>query len=72
MQFCRQRSRDLKALNSETLEERALLEKQWARFKNEQHLKDLKMLDRIAFAQQQALDELQKESEELYQEAVQV
>lgn len=30
------------------------------------------MLDRIEFAQQRALDELKKESEELYEEAVQV
>lgn len=30
------------------------------------------MLDRIFFAQQKALDELKKESEELYQEAIQV
>lgn len=30
------------------------------------------MLDRIQYAQQRALDELRKESEELYQEAIQV
>lgn len=30
------------------------------------------MLDRIAFSQQRALDELRKESEDLYQEAIQV
>lgn len=60
------------ALSAETLEERALLIKEWSRYKLQQRLADVRMLDRIAFAQQQALDELRKESEELYQEAVQV
>lgn len=49
-----------------------LLEKKWALYKKEQHLKDLKMLDRIAYSQQKALDELRNVSEELYQEAIQV
>lgn len=68
----RQRLRNLPPLTSDVLEERALLEKQWANYKREQHLSNIKMLDRIAFAQQQALDELRNESEELYQEAIQV
>lgn len=64
--------RKLPALNTTVLEERALLEKQWANYKRLQHLSDLKMIDRIQFAQQRALDELRNESEELYQEAIQV
>ncbi|KAJ8963155.1 hypothetical protein NQ318_018620 [Aromia moschata] len=43
----------------------------WCQYKREQHLADLQMLDRILYSQQRALDELLKESEELYAEAVQ-
>lgn len=35
-------------------------------------LSDLQTIDRLGFCQQKALDELRKESEELYQEAIQV
>ncbi|XP_050297064.1 39S ribosomal protein L40, mitochondrial [Anthonomus grandis grandis] len=55
----------------ETLEKRALLEKKWANYKRIQLLNDLQMIDRVQFYQQRALDELKKESEELYQEAIQ-
>lgn len=64
--------RSLPSLSENELESRALLEKQWANYKKVQHLADVQMLDRILFAQQKALDELRKESEELYQEAMQV
>lgn len=56
----------------EVLEQRVLLEKKWAKYKYEQHLADMRMIDRIFMSQQKALDELKKESEELYQEAIQV
>lgn len=68
----RQRIRDNPNLTSNGLENRILLQKQWAKYKLEQNLADLQMLDRIAYSQQHALDELRKESEELYQEAIQV
>ncbi|XP_022913089.1 large ribosomal subunit protein mL40 [Onthophagus taurus] len=67
----KERYRKSPALTAETLEERILLEKQWSQFKKQEYVKDLKMLDRIAYSQQKALDELRKESEELYQEAIQ-
>lgn len=54
------------------MEERSLLIKEWTRYKREQHLADAQMLDRILYAQQHALDELRNESEDLYQEAIQV
>lgn len=56
----------------EILEARAILEKKWASFKRKQLLEDLQAIDRIMFYQQKALDELRKESEELYQEAIQI
>lgn len=68
----RQRLRMNPSLSVEELERRVLLEKMWSKYKHEQHLADIKMIDRIAYSQQKALDELRKESEELYLEAIQV
>jgi large subunit ribosomal protein L40 len=59
-------------MTPQTEEERAILHKEWARYKNKQHVKDLQMIDRLIFAQQKALDELRQESEELYEAAIQV
>ncbi|KAJ8960352.1 hypothetical protein NQ317_009075 [Molorchus minor] len=65
------RERQLTPLSQDLLDKRALLEKKWCNFKREQHLADLQMLDRISYCQQKALDELQRESKELYNEAIQ-
>lgn len=54
------------------MEKRIILLKEWARYKHKQYLEDTQMMDRIMYSQQHALDELRKESEELYQEAIQV
>ena len=59
-------------ITAEEEERRALLYKEWCRYKRTQHMKDLQMIDRLLFAQQKALDELRNESEELYQAAIQV
>jgi large subunit ribosomal protein L40 len=59
-------------LTCETIEERALLYKEWARYKRKQNVNNMQMIDRLVFAQQKALDELRQESEELYQAAIQV
>jgi large subunit ribosomal protein L40 len=64
--------REVAVITPEVEEERALLCKEWTRYKNKQHLKDMQMIDRLIFAQQKALDELRQESEELYQAAIQV
>ncbi|CAH0550494.1 unnamed protein product [Brassicogethes aeneus] len=66
------RERNLPALSGEIVEKRILLEKKWALFKREQHLKDIQLIDRIGYSQQRAMDELRNESEELYQEALQI
>jgi large subunit ribosomal protein L40 len=68
----RQRSRKLPPLNPEQQEERALLMKEWARYKHAERLRDLQLVDKVMNSQQKALDELRAESEELYQEAIQV
>lgn len=64
--------REVAVITPAVEEERALLSKEWTRYKRKQHLKDIQMIDRLMFAQQKALDELRQESEELYQAAIQV
>lgn len=55
----------------EILEERALLQKQWARHKRTEKLGDYQLIDQVLQAQRKALDELKLESEELYEAAIQ-
>jgi large subunit ribosomal protein L40 len=68
----RERMREVAVITPTVEEERALLCKEWTRYKNKQHMKDMQMIDRLVFAQRKALDELRQESEELYQAAIQV
>ncbi|XP_054092108.1 39S ribosomal protein L40, mitochondrial [Zeugodacus cucurbitae] len=65
------RIRKLSPLSEENLEKRALLIKQWAKYKHQEKVSDFQTLDRLLQSQNRALDELRKESEELYQEAIQ-
>lgn len=44
--------------------------KKWAAYKAEQHLNDVKILDKLMISQEKALNELRFESEELYQQAI--
>jgi len=67
-----QRLREFPPLSEEEIESRALLQKEWARYKRQEYLKDIQIIDSIFYSQQKALDELKAESEELYQEAIQV
>lgn len=59
-------------LSFEESERRATLHKDWSRYKRLQHTSEFSVIGRVQEAQKQALDELRKESEELYQQAVQV
>jgi len=54
------------------MESRILLKKDWNRYKSQQHLANIQAIDSIFYSQQKALDELRAESEDLYQEAIQV
>ena len=65
------RTRKLPEITEEVKEYRAQLLKKWAKYRNEENLNDFKLIDRMANAQKQALDELRYESEELYQQAIQ-
>lgn len=68
----RQRLRHSSPLSTEEKESRILLQKKWNRYKSQQYLADVQTIDSIIQSQQKALDELRAESEELYQEAIQV
>ncbi|XP_074034373.1 mitochondrial ribosomal protein L40 [Leptinotarsa decemlineata] len=65
------RKRNLPEISEEILEKRVDLLKRWCMFRQQQHMADVQMLDRLIYSQQRALDELRQESEELYQEAIQ-
>ncbi|XP_072749738.1 large ribosomal subunit protein mL40 [Anoplolepis gracilipes] len=66
-----QRLRKVAPLSNEEAESRILLQKDWTRYKTQQHLADIQLINSILYSQQRALDELRTESEELYQEAIQ-
>lgn len=59
-------------LDFDESERRALLHKDWTRYKTKQHTNEMTAVALVRWAQQQALEELRRESEELYQSAVQV
>eukprot|EP00092_Neocalanus_flemingeri_P002264 GFUD01002414.1.p1 GENE.GFUD01002414.1~~GFUD01002414.1.p1 ORF type:complete len:232 (-),score=65.79 GFUD01002414.1:155-850(-) len=58
-------------LAEEIQEERIYLQKDWSRFAHIRHHNELWKQDRILLTQQMALEELRKESEALYQNAIQ-
>ncbi|XP_067614323.1 large ribosomal subunit protein mL40 [Eurosta solidaginis] len=66
------RARKLTPLSEEEIEKRAALTKQWAKYKHEEKMADFQAIDRLLQAQNKALEELRKESEALYQEAIQI
>lgn len=65
------RTRPKVELSNEVLENRKLLEKQWAKFRMTEKLADYQLIDKLVQSQQKALAELKFESEELYREAIQ-
>ncbi|XP_059053328.1 large ribosomal subunit protein mL40 [Achroia grisella] len=64
------RKRPQPQLSAEVLEARALLQKEWARYKHNEYVTHVAQIDRIMAAQRRALDRLYEESEDLYNEAV--
>lgn len=68
----RQRLRKLPPISEEEEDSRILLQKDWTKYKARQHLATVQEIDSILYSQQRALDELKAESEDLYQEAIQV
>jgi len=66
------RQREPALLSFDESERRALLHKDWTRYKLRQHSCEMLKVARVRWLQKQALEELRKESEELYQSAIQV
>ncbi|XP_040052165.1 large ribosomal subunit protein mL40 [Gasterosteus aculeatus] len=64
------RERSAPRLSFEDSEGRALLLKEWCRYKQEQHMAEVQAVELALEAQREALDELKLESEELYQAAL--
>ncbi|KAM3960553.1 mitochondrial ribosomal protein L40 [Aphomia sociella] len=64
------RKRPQPQLSAEVLEARALLQKEWTRYKRDEYVAQVAQIDRIMAAQRRALDKLYEESEDLYNEAV--
>ncbi|XP_038065151.1 39S ribosomal protein L40, mitochondrial-like isoform X2 [Patiria miniata] len=65
------RKRDTPALTYEEQERRALLQKDWARHKFQEHVTETNLIQALLRSQEKALKELRAESEELYQQAIQ-
>lgn len=51
---------------------RADILREWAEYKNNQHIAEIRMINRIMASQEKALDELKDASPELYEEALQI
>lgn len=60
------------SLSEEEIERRKLLEREWSSYKNDQWLKDVKIMKSIMVSQEIALKELKAVSKELYKKAVEV
>lgn len=72
MKFVSLRKRERGALTFETSEQRALLLKEWGSYKQKQHSRQMNALTMAGAAQQKALEALREESEDLYQQAIEV
>ncbi|CAF4868055.1 unnamed protein product [Pieris macdunnoughi] len=64
------RRRPVVKLSIEQIEDRALLNKDWCRYKRQEYMANVAQVDRIMRAQKRALDQLYEVSEELYNEAI--
>ena len=65
------RRRKVPDLTYEEREKRALLQKDWARHKFQEHVTETHLIQSLLKMQEKALQELRTESEDLYQEAIQ-
>lgn len=65
------RTRPPPKITPEIVEQRALLEKRWSRYRMQEKLQDYRQIDNVLMAQEKALRELRFESKELYEAAIQ-
>ncbi|XP_070689756.1 large ribosomal subunit protein mL40 [Pempheris klunzingeri] len=68
--FDETRERSPPVLSFEESERRALLLKEWSRYKQKQHMAEVQAVELALEAQREALEELKLESEELYKAAL--
>jgi len=66
------RKRDVSPLNFDESERRALLHKDWSRYRTRQFVHEMGVVRRAVELQSRALLELRQESEQLYQQAIQL
>ena len=66
------RDREKTSFSVEEMEEQVLLDKEWSRSRMRLHRDEMMILKRVFRAQEKALQKLREESEELYQQAIQV
>ncbi|XP_030273442.1 large ribosomal subunit protein mL40 [Sparus aurata] len=64
------RERSAPKLSFEESERRAMMLKEWCRYKQDQHMAEMEAVELALEAQREALEELKLESEELYQAAL--
>ncbi|CAH2045141.1 unnamed protein product, partial [Iphiclides podalirius] len=57
-------------LSAQEVEARAIMQKEWSRYKHSEYIANIAQIDRIMAAQRRALDKLYEQSEDLYNEAV--
>lgn len=70
--YPRLRTRQKVDYTAEELESQVLLMKDWCRHRMAQHTREVKEIKQVQIAQENALSQLRAESEELYQQAIQV
>ncbi|KAK3794241.1 hypothetical protein RRG08_039022 [Elysia crispata] len=70
--LAKERQRTSPVLSFEELEDRALLQKQWGRYKTNTWVHQQRVYDKLITAQDEALEELKAESDYLYKEALKV
>lgn len=60
------------SLSEEEIERRRLLEREWTKYKQNQWLKDLRIIKSMLISQKTALKELKAVSKQLYKKAIEV
>lgn len=60
------------SLSEEEIERRRLLEREWTKYKQNQWLKDLRIIKSMLISQKIALKELKAVSKQLYKKAIEV
>ncbi|KAI8424915.1 hypothetical protein MSG28_006833 [Choristoneura fumiferana] len=70
MDEMKKRKRPEPKLSADQVEARALLQKEWTKYKRVEYIANVAQIDRIMGAQRRALDKLYEVSEDLYNEAI--